>query len=263
MIREKLLYIGIDLHKTEHTAVLVNCWNEKLKTIRIENKPSEFIKLWQKVGRVAQKYDIEPVYGLENAYGYGRSLAVWLIEKGARVKDVNPSLAYDQRKSAPIMEKNDEHDAYSVATVLINQLHKLPDAKPEDAHWTLSQLVTRREVLVKEGVRLKNGLHAHLFVAYPSYHQFFSEIDGKTAMYFWKTYPSPMHLKGISAEDLLSEFKSVVRGTRKTAARAHVTNNGFRYCPAREIRVVFFLPALSWLPGANPAQETKCLEDSN
>jgi transposase len=182
------------------------------------NKPSEFIKLWQKVQRVAHKHGLEPVYGLENAHGYARSLAVWLIEKGAAVKDVNPSLAYDQRKSAPIMEKNDEHDAYAVATVLINQLHKLPDAKPEDAHWTLSQLVTRRELLVKEGIRLKNGLHAHLFVAYPSYREFFSDIDGKTAMYFWKTYPSPGHLKGKSADDLHSEFKSLVRGQRKGRA---------------------------------------------
>jgi len=43
---------------------------------------------------------------LENAYGYGRSLSVWLVEKGYHVKDVNPSLAYDQRKSAPMMRKN-------------------------------------------------------------------------------------------------------------------------------------------------------------
>jgi len=239
MIRENLLYIGADLHKESHTFVLVNCWNEHLKTITIDNKPSEFTKLWQKVQRVAIKHNLQPVYGLENSYGYGRSLAVWLIEKRAIVKDVNPSLAYDQRKSAPIMEKNDEHDAYSVATVLINQFHKLPDAKPEDAYWTLGQLVTRREVLVKDGVRLKNGLHSHVFVAYPSYHQFFSEVDGKTAMYFWKTYPSPMHLKDKSAEDLLCEFKSVVPGTRKNKAQLIlecVQNDGDTYRDFQESR---------------------------
>jgi hypothetical protein len=94
-------------------------------------------------------------------------------------------------------------------------------------------------VLVKEGVRLKNGLHAHLFTAYPSYHQFFSEVDGKTAMYFWKTYPSPMHLKGKTAEDLLSEFKSVVRGTRKNKAALIldcVQNDGDTYRDFQESR---------------------------
>jgi hypothetical protein len=63
---------------------------------------------------------LSPIYGLENAYGYGRSLEVWTIEKGYMVKDVNPPLAYDQRKSAPMMKKNDEHDAHCGAMVLIN-----------------------------------------------------------------------------------------------------------------------------------------------
>ncbi|MCO1604370.1 IS110 family transposase [Desulfosporosinus nitroreducens] len=147
------------MHKETHTAVMVNCWNEKLDVIVIENKPSEFNKLAKRVNKMAVKLGLSPIYGLENAYGYGRSLAVWLIEKGYTVKDVNPSLAYDQRKSAPMMKKNDEHDAYCVATVLINQLHTLPDAKPEDNHWTLSQLVNRRDTLVKDGIRLKNALH--------------------------------------------------------------------------------------------------------
>ncbi len=216
--RENYLYVGMDLHKETHTAVLVNCWNEKLDVIVIENKPSEFNKLAKKVDRTALKLGLSPIYGLENAYGYGRSLAVWLIEKGYVVKDVNPSLAYDQRKSAPMMKKNDEHDAYCVATVLINQLHTLPDAKPEDNHWTLSQLVNRRDTLVKDGIRLKNSLHEQLTNAYPSYRKFFCEIDRKTALYFWKTYPSPGHLKNKSAEELAGELKAISPNLLKSKA---------------------------------------------
>ena len=51
--------------------------------------------------------------------------------------------------------KNDEYDAYCVATVLINQLHTLPDAKSKDNEWILAQLVNRRDLLVKDGIRLK------------------------------------------------------------------------------------------------------------
>ena len=65
--------------------------------------------------------------------------------------------------------KNNEHDAYCVATVLINQLHTLPDAKPKDNEWTLAQLVNRRDLLVKDGIRFKNGLHEQISMAYPSY----------------------------------------------------------------------------------------------
>lgn len=215
MKRENYLYVGVDLHKESHTAVLVNCWNEKLDVIVIQNKPSEFIKLARKVDKTATKLGLDPIYGLENAYGYGRSLAVWLIEKGYIVKDVNPSLAYDQRKSAPMMKKNDEHDAYCVATVLINQLHNLPDAKPEDNHWTLSQLVNHRDKLVKDGVRLKNNLHQQVSVAYPSYAKFFCNVDSKQALYFWKTYPSPGHLKGKTSEELTEEFKEVSKVVTK------------------------------------------------
>jgi transposase len=227
--RENYLYVGMDLHKDTHTAVLVNCWNEKLDVIVIENKPSEFNKLAKKVNKIAVKLGLSPIYGLENAYGYGRSLAVWLIEKGYTVKDVNSSLAYDQRKSAPMMKKNDEHDAYCVATVLINQLHTLPDAKPEDNHWTLSQLVNRRDTLVKDGIRLKNALHEQVSAAYPSYRKFFCEIDRKTALYFWKTYPSPGYLKNKSAEELAGELKAISPNYTKGKAELileYVQNDG-------------------------------------
>jgi hypothetical protein len=146
---------------------------------------------------------------LENAYGYGRSLAVWLIEHGYIVKEINPALAYDQRKSAPMYRKNDEYDAYCVATVLINQLHTLPDAKPKDNEWTLAQLVNRRDLLVKDGICFKKGLHEQISMAHPSYSKFFSEIDGKCAMYFWKTYPSPEHLQEKMIEALTMEFKEI------------------------------------------------------
>ncbi|MDR1548569.1 MAG: IS110 family transposase [Hungatella sp.] len=216
--RENLLYVGIDLHKETHTAVMVNCWNEKLEVVVIENKPSEFKKLEEKVNRKSRSLGLNPIYGLENAYGYGRSLAVWLIENGCIVKDINPALAYDQRKSAPMFRKNDEWDAYCVATVLINQLHTLPDAKPKDNEWTLSQLVNQREMLVKDGIRFKNGLHEQISMAYPSYHKFFSEIDGKCAMYFWRAYPSPVHLEGKAAEELTAEFKEIARITKRDKA---------------------------------------------
>jgi hypothetical protein len=216
--RENFLYVGMDLHKETHTAVLTNCWNEKLDVIVIENKPSEFNKLAKKVNKKAHDLGLSPIYGLENAYGYGRSLAVWLIEHDFVVKDINPALSCEQRKSAPMVQKNDEHDAHCVATVLINHLHTLPDAKPKDAHWTLSQLVTRRDVLVKDGTRLKNGLHEQVCVAYPSYHSFFCEIDTKTALYFWRKYPSPVHLRDKSADELYGEFRAIAAVTKKEKA---------------------------------------------
>ena len=51
MRKENIIYVGIDLHKETHTAVMLNCWNQKLGEITIENKPAEFHKLTRKVSR--------------------------------------------------------------------------------------------------------------------------------------------------------------------------------------------------------------------
>jgi len=46
-------------------------------------------------------------------------------------------------------------------------------------------------------------------IVYPSYSKFFSEIDGKNAMYFWKPYPSPLHLQGKTTEELMEEIREI------------------------------------------------------
>ena len=46
--KTKFIYVGLDLHKEQHTAVIMDCFNEKLGEITIQNKPSEFNKLVNK-----------------------------------------------------------------------------------------------------------------------------------------------------------------------------------------------------------------------
>lgn len=177
----------MDLYKKTHTAVLVNCWNERLETIVIKNKPSEFKKLSDKVNKTSRKLGLHPIYGLENALAPGRSLALFLLEKGYTVKDINPSLAYDQRKSAPMMRKNDEYDAYS------------------------------------------------------SYHQFFIQINGKCALYFWKTYPPPLHLAGKSIDELTAEFREISSNTRSNKAELILTcihNDGSTFREYQESPII-------------------------
>lgn len=215
--KENYLYVGVDLHKETHTAVILNCWNEFVDEITFDNRPAEFPKLEKLVNKYCKKYSkendkgitYEPVYGLENAYGYGRSLALYLLEHEYIVKDVNPALSHLQRKSAPQFKKNDSYDAQCVATILINLLDELPDAKPADDYWTLAQLVNRRENIVVELTRLKNELHEQLVHAYPRYKDFFTVIDRPTALYFWGTYSTPICLTGITAEQLAEELKSI------------------------------------------------------
>lgn len=182
--RQNYLYVGVDLHKEHHTAVIINCWQEKLGEIQFENKPSAFSKFLLEVETYVCD-GITVVFGLEDVGGYGRALAKYLVDHEQVVKEVNPALSFLERKSEVMIKKNDSWDAECVARILVNKFNQLPDAKPNDLFWSIQQLVSRRNALVKAQSALKNQLHIQLNHHYPSYKKFFSELDGKTALAFW------------------------------------------------------------------------------
>ena len=224
MKKEDFIYVGIDLHKETHTAVIIDCYNKKLGEITFPNRPADFPKLVTKVKK-CNTDGKEVVYGLENAYGYGRSLAVWLIDKGYIVKDVNPAIANRQAKHRGAMyRKSDIDDAEAIALATLNMLEKLPDACPNDAYWALSQLVHRRDNIMRQRMRLVNQLHEQLHIAYPSYKQFFSDISRPTALYFWAHYPSRKYLKGKSVEDLRAELVPVSHNCCSTKTCERILN---------------------------------------
>lgn len=107
----------------------------------------------------------------------------------------------------PMYQKSDSYDAEAVALVLINKLDILPDPIPDDAYWTLSQLMRRRDRIKTHQIRLKNQLHEQLCVVYPSYKKFFSDISRQTALYFFQKYPSPDYLSSKTTEELAEELR--------------------------------------------------------
>ncbi|MED1058860.1 IS110 family transposase [Bacillus mycoides] len=210
--RQNYLYVGVDLHKEHHTAVIINCWQEKLGEIQFENKPSAFSKFLLEVETYVSA-GVSVVFGLEDVGGYGRALAKYLVDHEQVVKEVNPALSFLERKSHVTTQKSDSWDAECVARILINKLNQLPDAKPNDLFWSIQQLVSRRNALVKAQSALKNQLHIQLNHHYPSYKKFFSELDGKTALAFWQQYPSPSCLEGVSIKQLTAFLLDVSNNT--------------------------------------------------
>lgn len=224
MIKENYIYVGIDLHKETHTAVILDCFNVKLDEITFANIPAEYPKLVRKV----KKYCYEgktPVYGLENAYGYGRPLAVWLIDRKCIVKDVNTAISNRQAKHRGAMyRKSDSDDAQAIALATINMLDTLPDACPNDAYWSLGQLVNRRDNIMRQKIRLVNQLHEQLCIAYPSYKIFFTDISRPTALYFWSQYPSQKYLNGKTVEGLREELVPISHNKCSTKTCEKILN---------------------------------------
>lgn len=110
-MKERLnyVYVGINIHKETHTAVLMTFLEEVLGKIKINNNRTGFKKLFAFVEE--KKGDFIPIYGLEDVSHFGRNLAIFLIEKDCVVKEVNSALSYMERKSYPTTKKNDEWDA--------------------------------------------------------------------------------------------------------------------------------------------------------
>jgi transposase len=197
----KYVYVGIDSHKDTHCAVLLNCFYEKLGEISFLNAPNAFPEFISSI----QKFKLKGTsfaFGLEDVSAYGRSLTVFLTKRKYLVKHVNAALVASERKSRNILHKTDSVDAECAARVLLNRFDELPIADPQDKFWVLTNLVTRRRMIIKMNIMLKNHLHSFLTSHYPSYSKFFMNLDCNTALIFYEKYPSPSKLKGVTCEEL-------------------------------------------------------------
>ena len=197
----KHVYVGVDTHRQNHTAAIINCFGDRLGEVTFDNKPSAFTKLISEVKKHTGD-NITAVYGLEDVKATGRALATFLAGRKQDVRHVNPSLTYSERRNQTILHKTDSFDALCISRVLLNKLDELPQANPQDIYWALSQLVVRRRVIVKASTALRNQIHAFILHNYPSYSKFFYSFSSKTALEFFEKYPSPSKLKGTSSEEL-------------------------------------------------------------
>jgi len=211
-------YVGCDSHKDSHTLVFLNCFHEKLGEITIGSAPSEFGKFIKR----AKKYllpDTTFVFGFEDVGAYGRAFVKYLIEKGYSVKHTDASKVATER--GQVLHKTDSYDAECAGRVLINQFDKLPNANPQNKYWILSNLVTRRNAIVKINVMLKNSLHGALADNYPHYKKFFCRLTNGSSLAFYEAYPSPHHLENVTLEELTTFLQSVSRGRlRESKAEA-------------------------------------------
>lgn len=209
MIHPKMkhIYIGVDTHKNSHCAVIIDCFNEKLGEITIPNNPAAYIQLLDEVKKHTSR-GITPVFALEDIGSVGRALAVFLLKHKKIVKKINSTMTYAERKKNPIIHKTDSWDGACIAKVLLDNLQTLPDAEPQDIHFALRMLVSRRKSIVKASTALKNQLHTYISSHYAGYRKFFNTFDCKTALEFWEKYPSAAKLNAVTVEEL-AQFLSV------------------------------------------------------
>ena len=107
--------IGIDPHKSSHTAVAIGLSEETLGEVRVDACPAQAAQLLAWAAAWPER-----AWAVEGAGGLGSLLAQQLVAAGERVLDVPPKLAARVRLlQAGDTNKNDPNDAYSVAVAAL------------------------------------------------------------------------------------------------------------------------------------------------
>ena len=153
-----MMLIGVDPHKSSHTATTVDpATNSDLGSVRVEATSAGYRRLLVWAGQWPDRR-----WAMENAEGLGHHLALWLVAMGEMVVDVAPAATARVRQlSRGGRRKNDRIDAAAAACVAA--LHG--DARPVRAEThadSLALLDERRKNLSNNRTRSVNQLHALL-----------------------------------------------------------------------------------------------------
>jgi len=221
------LYIGMDVHKEVHTAVIMTYMEERVGEIEISNNLNGFKRLTAYVKKCQEKKQLThftPLYGLEDVTHYGRNLAIYLLDKEHPVKEVNSALSYLERMSYPTTKKNDMWDAQCICAALMRRYENLPDADPKDYYWVMKQLVHRRDALVRTKSALLQQFHEQIQYDYPSYKKFFHEVECNTSVAFFEQYPSSQTLADTSVEELAEFLRVPSHNACSTKRAEHILN---------------------------------------
>ncbi|MFF1571081.1 IS110 family transposase [Streptomyces sp. NPDC058293] len=158
-----MMLIGIDPHKSTHTATAVDPeTNRDLASIRIDVTLQEYQRMLDWACQWPQRR-----WAVENARGLGHHLTSWLLARGEQVVDVAPSATARVRQlSRGAGRKNDRIDAAAAACVAAFQGDARP-VQPESSSDALALLDERRSNLAQARVRAVNQLHALLRALLP------------------------------------------------------------------------------------------------
>ncbi|WP_246101652.1 IS110 family transposase [Streptomyces cyaneus] len=157
LVRKRVITIGIDPHKSSHTAVAIDAAGHKIGQRKFVVNAGTFGQLV----RWCEPWS-ERRFAVEGAGGLGRTLAQQLAAAGEDVVDVPSTLSARARLLATGGDrKTDPADALHVAQVALFRAD-LRKVTSEGQSTILRLLTERHDDLVNERTRLTNRLHALL-----------------------------------------------------------------------------------------------------
>lgn len=153
------IFVGIDAHQEEHTAVMANRLEEEKGRLNFANNTqgiNQFLA-WLEKTEGKQK----PIIGIEGGGRTRRLLVYSLLERDYLVYEVNPLYTKQRRDYGTEGNKSDIVDAKLVVEVLTRKLEQLPRLRLADfqpRNLILKRIVSFYEELAWQRARIKNQL---------------------------------------------------------------------------------------------------------
>ena len=170
------MVVGMDSHKDTLAVSGVDATGRQQQAQVFPNTPQGHRRL---LGWLQAQPGVDRV-GIEGAGGYGRAVAMSLVQAGLVVVEVTPSLTVRERRRLRQRGKADPTDALAIARVTARE-HDLPPVRGQDLTKDLRLLVDYREQLLGERTRIANRVHADLVALRPGYQQQLPELGSQRA----------------------------------------------------------------------------------
>ncbi len=199
---DSVLALGVDPHRESLDVIGIRFPEEIVLDAAFDNTPLGHHTLWSKAQSLMVEHGLNLVFGLEDSGNYGYTLGRYLVQQGCQVKEVNPRMTNRQRDFYG-QDKTNRLDALATAAIVLRAYERLPQvAAIQEATQATQELSRYREQLVKEQTANLNRLHSYLANQYSAYKDFFSQVNGVTALHFWAAYPTPSHLQATTPDEL-------------------------------------------------------------
>jgi transposase len=150
-----MIVIGIDPHKSTHTAVAVDGTGRKLGEKTVAARSAGHLELVRWAARFGER-----TFAVEDVRHLSRRLSTDLLLAGEAVVHVPPKLMAGARRSSRERGKSDPIDALAVARAALRE--DLPAAVLDGPEREVRLLVDHRDDLVAERTRMQNRLRWHL-----------------------------------------------------------------------------------------------------
>lgn len=207
-----MLYLGIDIAKTNHVASLINDNGDiVVKAIKFTNSNEGYDKLIDSISSYIPSKN-ELAIAMEATGHYWLSLFSKLISDGFDVSLYNPFQiksfrgAFHNRK-----QKNDVIDSIIIAHY-VRTFGSTNSVLPDQYMLSLKQLTRYRSSLVNNISSIKNQIIGLLDMVFPEYASLFSDVFGVTSSMLLSLYPTPNELLAVDPNKLLDIVNTASRG---------------------------------------------------